>query len=704
MPSTPDGNLVPTESHRWSTTVLATALVVIALTGSLGLAAAVPAAGAPSPDGAPAAVDPGGTVPQADAGTDLRSISYGETREGEIDEDDPREQRQRGYHEPVTFDGERGDIVSVEMTASEGSPMVALFRSTDEGQPLAYGTSDGSSGTAGIENATLPADGEYTIVATSRDPEATFGYDLSIEKTGDRANVDPDLRTIEYGETAASVLNESDPRSSEYRGYHEPVTFEGSQGDVITVDMTSQGDTYLMLEGPNGTAVAENDDGGEGLNARLTHVVLPADGEYTIYATSFDREATFFYELSLEQVGSGANVSRDVRSIDYGETVSSRIDREDPQSREYRGHYEPVTFDGSAGDVVTVDMVSSGDTYLFLEGPDGSQIASDDDGGNDFNSRLEIPLPEDGEYTIVATSYSPEETFLYELSLDRTGQRENVSRDVRSIAYGESVASYLGPSDPSAEEYRGNHEPITFEGESGDLVGIEMASSGDTYLMLEGPDGSLVAENDDGGDGLNSELEVPLPTDGEYTIYATSFNPDESFFYDLSLTRRGSVENATMDLRSIEYGESSQSRVDPTDPRHSVYRGYYEPVTFEGSSGDELSIGMTSEGDTYLLLVAPNGTIIADDDDGGSNLNAHIESVELPADGQYTIVATSYAPSETLGYQLTVEAEGAAASGATDGSDGEAEGTAGGLGPGFGAVGALVALLAVGAVGASRRR
>jgi O6-methylguanine-DNA--protein-cysteine methyltransferase len=701
MPSSPDGALGPTESHRRSTSLLATALVVIALTGSLGLAAAVPAAGAAPADGGPAAVDPGDTVPQADAGTDLRTISYGETREGELDEDDPREQRQRGYHEPVTFDGERGDIVSVEMTATDGAPMVALFRSTDDGQPLAYGTGEGSSGTAAIENATLPADGEYTIIATSRDPEATFEYELGLEKTGDRADVDPDLRTIEYGETAASVLNETDPRANEYRGYHEPVTFEGSQGDVITVDMTSQGDTYLMLEGPNGTAVAENDDGGEGLNARLTHVVLPTDGEYTIYATSFSREATFFYELSLEQVGSGANVSRDVRSIDYGETVASRIDREDPQSRDYRGHYEPVTFDGSAGDVVTVDMVSSGDTYLFLQGPDGSAIASDDDGGDGLNSRLAVPLPADGEYTIVATSYSPDETFFYELSLDRTGQRENVSRDVRSIAYGESVSSYLGPSDPSAQEYRGNHEPITFEGESGDLVSVEMTSSGDTYLMLEGPEGSLVAENDDGGDGLNSELAVPLPAEGEYTIYATSFNPDESFFYDLSLTRTGSVENATMDLRSIEYGESAQSRLDPTDPRHEVYRGYYEPVTFEGSAGDEVSVGMTSEGDTYLLMVAPNGTIVADNDDGGSNLNAHIEGVELPADGEYTIVATSYDPSETFGYQLTLETEGATA--ASGGSDGDAGQTPGGLGPGFGVIGGLLALLAVAALAASRR-
>ena len=115
-----------------------------------------------------------------------------------------------------------------------------------------------------------------------------------------------------------------------------------------------------------------------------------------------------------EEPSGDASVQDDVRSIQYGETVTGQIDTDDPTGR--RGSYEPITFQGSAGDVVTIDMVSDDDTYLFLDDPDGNEVASNDDrvidGDYSLDSRIsEYTLEQSGEYTIIATSFSYSDTF-----------------------------------------------------------------------------------------------------------------------------------------------------------------------------------------------------------------------------------------------------------------------------------------------------
>jgi hypothetical protein len=58
-------------------------------------------------------------------------------------------------------------------------------------------------------------------------------------------------------------------------------------------------DTYLVLTDENDEFVAEDDDGGPGLNS-LLDIELDEDIVYTIWAGSFSGEATGDYELDLE--------------------------------------------------------------------------------------------------------------------------------------------------------------------------------------------------------------------------------------------------------------------------------------------------------------------------------------------------------------------------------------------------------------------
>ncbi|WP_164011879.1 metallophosphoesterase [Pyxidicoccus trucidator] len=61
----------------------------------------------------------------------------------------------------------------------------------------------------------------------------------------------------------------------------------------------------------------------------------------------------------------------------------------------------------SAPATVTLDLMSSVDTYLYLLNQDGSQLlAQDDDSGDGYNSRLTVSLGA-GRYMLVAATYSP---------------------------------------------------------------------------------------------------------------------------------------------------------------------------------------------------------------------------------------------------------------------------------------------------------
>ncbi|WP_440988587.1 PPC domain-containing protein [Haloarchaeobius baliensis] len=238
---------------------------------------------------------------------------------------------------------------------------------------------------------------------------------------------------------------------------------------------------------------------------------------------------------TLESLTGGGGVSLPVdgspEHIDYGASVSGRLTTDSPSDPEYEGHYEPYTFRGSAGDIVRIRLRSStGDPYLFLIDDEGTLLAANDDDSMSFNSAISgFELPEDGGYGILAGSWSNTVGFGYELSLSK------VEADIDSIAVGETRTSTLDSTDPRSNRFNGYHERVTLDADTGTTVDIAMRSSGDTYLYLLDPSGSVVAQNDD-YDGLNSRIRnVTLSASGEYTIIATSFSPGATFVYDLTV-------------------------------------------------------------------------------------------------------------------------------------------------------------------------
>lgn len=83
---------------------------------------------------------------------------------------------------------------------------------------------------------------------------------------------------------------------------------------------------------------------------------------------------------------------------------------------------------------------------------------------------------------------------------------------------------------------------------------------------------------------------------------------------------------------------------------------YFNIYSFEGQAGQRVTVEMiSSQIDSYLILVGPNREDVGQDDDSAGGTNARID-VTLPASGTYLIFANSYGSGEQGSYQLRATA------------------------------------------------
>jgi hypothetical protein len=72
----------------------------------------------------------------------------------------------------------------------------------------------------------------------------------------------------------------------------------------------------------------------------------------------------------------------------------------------------------SSGEHVILQLTSPDfDTLLVLRTPSGREIVNDDQGFGNLNSRIEMTVEESGDYQVTATSYAPNTTGRYHLSV-----------------------------------------------------------------------------------------------------------------------------------------------------------------------------------------------------------------------------------------------------------------------------------------------
>ena len=425
------------------------------------------------------------------------------------------------------------------------------------------------------------------------------------------------------------------------------LTFEGQAGDVVTIDVAATSgdlDTVLILRGPDGSVVAENDDISITMtDSRIEGMTLPQSGTYTVVVSRYGgasgaSEGDFRLEVYEGQPVDAQEPTAtatgeptleptlvSTETISVGDSVTGRITDD-----QYEVGYN---FEGEGGSAVTIDVVATSgnlDTTVTLIGPNGAAWADNDDfAAGSTDSRIEeFILPLSGTYTVMvgrAGDAAGDSSGDYRLAVG-SGTDIPTAEPVADseLSYGDEVSSAI-----TNEAFQRDY---TFEGQSGDVITIAVvATSGnlDTMLQLYGPDGDLIDENDDTSIAdTNSRLEaITLPQSGEYTIVVTRFRGEDGF----------SMGDFRLTLAESEGAETDAITFTGTITNAS----FRAEFSFDGQAGDVVTIDVAATSgnlDTTLTLIAPDGTAIAENDDASlQTTDSRLADFELPMGGTYTI-------------------------------------------------------------------
>lgn len=300
-----------------------------------------------------------------------------------------------------------GETVRIAARSSDFDPLMKIYGPTGT-EPLAE-DDDSGGGTVAQLIFQAPSAGVYQVAVSEsvpgdEQPTGVRTYDLTAFAAV--APVVPPLRPITPN--GARPI----PVDMAQCGTGCRFSFQATEGDRLIAETSAddaQADPVLELRMGN-DKIAEDDDSGEGMNARLVRRIQRT-GTYTLVARTLGGKGTFALAVSLHP-----HVARPAVPVQVGTPATGTIGPNAEMSDD--GHfYDAYTLHGRAGQQVVIDLESSafdaqlevfGDTVLG-----NVQLASNDDAEpatpgrthqQSLNSRLALTFAREGTVEVRAVS------------------------------------------------------------------------------------------------------------------------------------------------------------------------------------------------------------------------------------------------------------------------------------------------------------
>ncbi|MQQ08315.1 S8 family serine peptidase [Epibacterium sp. SM1979] len=503
-------------------------------------------------------------------------------------------------------------------------PVLALVDA--QGNILAS-NDDGPANHNSLITYTAQSTGNYYLVASGYGSE-TGTYTVGIERTSNRRARDDfsaDTSTTSNLDGDGTIVR----GRIEVQGDRDWHRLDVAAGAEYRIDMHSRGgpnvrleDSYLRIYDENGTLLASNDDGGNGQNARLFYTAS-SDGTIYVETAASGDAGSGRYRVRVQTTEVEGDVPNDA-------STSARV--------EVGGHYDGTLEAAGDRDWVAVSLVGGvvydialfghgdtpvSDTYLRLFDANGSLIASNDD-ADGLNSALDsISFNASGTYFISAGSYADGGEGDYRVTVEElSGDGADIPTDTSTeseITIGGSVVSDLG-----FEGDRDWHRATLVAGHTYEIEveGVGSDALGDTYLRVYNGQSSLLAQDDDGGDGLNSRLLFNAGNGGDFYFSVGAYADGGTGGYEISLVDTGASDDFAGDssttgrLTTSVDGEIEQ--VGDTDWfAYRVQNGGIYQFDARGASTSDGTLG-----DPVLAIRDEYGNLLGYNDDGGDGLNS----------------------------------------------------------------------------------
>jgi hypothetical protein len=229
--------------------------------------------------------------------------------------------------------------------------------------------------------------------------------------------------------------------------------------------------------------------------------------------------------------------------------------------------------------------------------------------------------------------------------------------DPTPIVVGQTVHGELNPGAPMLAD-RGRFQLLAFDAQPGRRYVITMRSTDfDAFLTVARQVGGItetLATDDDGGGGTDARLRFTAPEAGRFLIVAQSLEADGLGTFTVQLDHAPEVIERTHRIRP---GDLLRGELEETNPTLDD-GSHYDRYAFQAEGGQRFTATMRSGAlDSFLYLarmVAGELEILAGDDDSGGGRDARLRFT-APESGEYLILASSLAPDETGGYEISLE-------------------------------------------------
>lgn len=290
-------------------------------------------------------------------------------------------------------------------------PALLLHAGTSQTGPVIHRSADGGPGGSARISALLQP-GDYLLEVTTFNPFALGDFELNTQTTTSNCNATLPLDAEVNGTWTRRCL--SSTFADRYARFY---TVELAEPQVVTAMLSAPLDAYLVLhDGTDATGVrlAEDDNGGIGLNARIARQLMP--GKYTFEATTSEPGTLGDFKLAVR-----TNSAPCFAAASLGQTASGTWTESCLSTTMNERYARFHAFTVPESRVVTLQLTSATDAYLVLRaGPSaqlGTVVARDDNSGGGTDARISMTLPP-GNYTVEATTGKARQLGTYTLRLD----------------------------------------------------------------------------------------------------------------------------------------------------------------------------------------------------------------------------------------------------------------------------------------------
>lgn len=449
-----------------------------------------------------------------------------------------------------------------------------------------------------------------------------------------------------------TLLEEQASLSPSGTSFETPV----QSGDQITVSVQSDSFDPTLEVTPPGGALLRNDDWQGSRNESRVSFVASAAGDLKITVRSVG-EGHGNFRLVVRRTTDGASGPPLLQIGSSHEGTLEAGDEVLPSGQ----WSDRLLVAGQEGQNVQLQLQATGQAtpLAILVDPQG-RVQSATNNGN-------YALNQNGTYRVQLISAAPGQSSGYRLSvvasaqaqapapqLNRTHHQLPTTSATQTLALGETHTGSLEmhdarlPTGESADLY-------AFEGQAQQPFHVELSSSDfDAYLMLIGPNGQHW-ENDDAGGGLNSALDLTLPTTGTYRIVASAYRAGMRGTYELKLNPQNRTPTPTAAPPQAPPAQGREITGELAAGDGTLNSGEFRDVhTLDVVQGQRVRLEAISTAfDTYLMVRSPGGHQQDNDDATPGNTNAALDFVANET-GQYQVFVTSYQPGETGAYQLRI--------------------------------------------------